>query len=76
MREQHDLAIRKLNGIMMRVWIVQIDLPESTYRVMNSLRFPLEKTQLKSRSHALDFLLERDLGARKQAHGHLWFTNG
>jgi hypothetical protein len=76
MREQHDLAIGELKGIMVRAWIVHVDLPEPSHLVTDVLRFPLEKAQLKSRNHTLDFALERDLGARKKAHGHLGFPNG
>lgn len=73
MREQHDLAIRELNGIMVRTWIVQVDLPEPSHFVMNAPRFLLEKAQLKSSNLTLDFAFERDLGPGKKAHGHLGF---
>jgi hypothetical protein len=76
MREQHDLAIRELKGIMVRVWIVQVDLPEPSHLVTDVLRLLLEKAQLKSRSRTPDFAFERDLGTRKKAHGHFRFPNG
>jgi len=74
MREQHDLAIRELKGIMVHVRIVQVDLPEQCHLVTDVLRSPLEKGQPKS-PLALDLLLERNLCARKKAHGHLRFSN-
>src|SRR5579864_4076453 len=75
MREQHDLAIRKLDGIVVRVWIVQIDLPEPSHRVTDVFRLSLEKAQPKSSNLTLDFAFKHDLGARKKAHGHLGFSN-
>jgi hypothetical protein len=60
MREQHDLTIRKLNGIMVRISILYIDLPEPGHFVTDVLRFPPEKAQL---NLTLDFVIERDLGA-------------
>jgi hypothetical protein len=75
MREQHDLAIRELKGIMVRMWIFHVDLPEPSHRVTDVLRFPLEKAQLKSSNLTLDFAFERNLGAGKKAHGYLGFPN-
>jgi hypothetical protein len=76
MREQHDLAIRELKGIMVRVRIVQVDLVEPSHLVTDVLQLPLEKAQLKSGSRTLDFAFERDLGARKKADSYLGFPNG
>src|SRR5580704_5320160 len=76
MREQHDLAIRELDGIMVRVRIVQVHLPEPSHLVTDALRLPLEKAQLKSGSRTLDFAFERDLGARKKADSYFRFTTG
>ena len=45
MREQHDLAIRELKGIMVRVRIVQVHLPETSHRVTDVLRLLLEEAQ-------------------------------
>jgi len=75
MREQHDLAIGELDGIVVRTWIVQIDLPEPPNPMRDVPRFPLEKTQEKSGLRSLDFAIERDLGARKKAHRHLGVSN-
>jgi hypothetical protein len=61
MREQDDLAIRELKGIMVRMWILHIDLSEP---------------QPKSGNLTLDLVFERNLGARKKAHGYLGFPNG
>src|ERR1700730_12110575 len=74
MREQHDLAVGELKGIIVRIWILRVDLSEPSHRVTDVLRFFLEKAPLKSRNLTLDFLLERDLGARKKAHRHVWFS--
>jgi hypothetical protein len=76
MREQHDPTVGKLKGIVVRVRIVQVHLPKPSHRVIDMFRLPLEKAQLKSRNLMLDRLLERDLGARKKAHGHLRLSNG
>jgi len=65
MREQHDLAVGELNRIVMRAWIIHVDLPEPSNPVTDVPRFLLEKTQEKSRLLSLDVLIERDLGARK-----------
>src|SRR5262249_53814028 len=70
MSEQHDLATGKLNGIVVRAWIIQVDLPEPPDPVRNLPRFFLEKTQEKSGLFALHIGIERDLGAREKAYGH------
>src|SRR5215470_19138159 len=75
MREQHDLAIGELNSIVVRTWIVQVDLPEPSHLVRDVPRFLPEKTQEKSGLLALDFAVECDLGAGKKAHGHLGLSN-
>src|SRR3984893_9355651 len=75
MREQHDLAIGELNGIVVRTWVVQVDLPEPPNPVRDVPRFPLEKTQEKSGLLPLNFAIERDLSTRKKAHGHLGFSD-
>jgi hypothetical protein len=71
MGEQHDLATGKLNGIVVRAGIVQVDLPEPPDPVRDVPRFFLEKAQEKSRLLALDIAIERYLGAGEKAHGHL-----
>ena len=75
MCKQYDLAIGELKGIMVHVRIVQVDLPKPCHRVTDVLRSPLEKGQPKSPNLTLDLLLERNLCARKKAHGHLRFSN-
>jgi hypothetical protein len=55
---------------MMRAWLVQADLPEPSHVVVNLLRSPLEKAQVKSRHITLDFAFERDFSTRKKAYGH------
>jgi hypothetical protein len=75
MREQHDLAVGELKGIMVRIWILQVDLSEPSYLVTDVVRFPLEKAQPKSSNLTLDFAFKHDLGAREKAHGHLGFSN-
>jgi hypothetical protein len=76
MREQHDLAIGKLKGIVVRTWIVHVDLPEPGHCVTDPLRLFLEKPQLKSSKLTLDFVFERHLGTGKKAYRHLGFLNG
>jgi len=68
--EQHDLAIRELNGIVMRAWIVQVDLPKPPNPMRNLTRFLLEETQEKSRLLSPDIAVECDLGAREKTDGH------
>jgi hypothetical protein len=75
-RDQHDLAIRELKSIMVRIRIVQVHLPKPSYLVTEVLRFPPEKAQLKSSNLTLDFAFERDLSARKKAHGYLGLSSG
>jgi hypothetical protein len=67
--EQHDLPVGELKGIMVRVRIVQVHLPETSHRVTDVLRFIFEEAQLKSGNLTLDIAFERDLGAGKQADG-------
>src|SRR6266851_2333530 len=75
MREQHDLSIGELKGIMVRTRIVQVDLPEPRHLVVDLPLALLEKAQLKSRNLSLDLAFERDLGAGKKAHRNLGFSN-
>src|SRR5215470_4239598 len=75
MREQHDLAIGELDGIVVRTWIVQIDLPEPPNPVRDMPRFLLEEAQEKSRFLPSDFVIERDLGTSKKAHRYLGFSD-
>ena len=63
--EQHDLTIGELKRVVMHVRLLLLDLPEPSHRMIDLLRFPLEKAPPKSRNHTLDFAFERDLGARK-----------
>ena len=44
MREQHDLAIGKLKGIMVCAWIILVDLSESSHCVTDFARVPSGKT--------------------------------
>jgi len=75
MREQHDLAIGELDGIVVRAWIVQIDLPEPPNPVRDMPRFLLEETQEKSCFLPSDFVIERDLGTSKKTHRYLGFSD-
>src|SRR5262249_61648774 len=70
----HDLAAGKLNRIVVRAWIIQVDLPEPPDPVLDVPRFLLEKTQEKSGLLALDIAIERNLGAGEKAYGHLGFA--
>jgi len=75
MGEQHDLAAGKLDGIVVRARIIQVDLPEPPDPVRDVPRFFLEKTQEKSGLLAPDIAVERDLGTREKAYGHLRFSD-
>jgi hypothetical protein len=75
MREQHDLPIRKLNSIVVRTWIIQVDLPEPPDPVRDVTRIPLEKAKEKSGLLPLDLGIKRDLRTGKKAHRHLRFSN-
>src|SRR5262245_41575717 len=75
MRKQNDLAIGKFKRIMVRVWIVHVDLPEPRHSVTDfSLAAP-EKDELPTGEHALDCLLETDFGAGKKAHSYFWLSH-
>src|SRR5262249_14116100 len=71
--QQHDLPIRKFEGVVVRTWIVHVDLPKAGDPVSDGL---LPEDQLKSGWNALDLLVERDLGPRQEAHGHLGVADG
>jgi hypothetical protein len=73
--KQHDLAVGELNRIVVRTWIIQVDLPEPPNPVLDVPRFLPEKTQEKSGLFSLDLAFERNLGTREKAHGHFWFSN-
>jgi hypothetical protein len=75
MREQHDPAIGKLNSIVVRTGIIQVDLPEPPDPVRDVPRFPFEKAQKKSGLLPLDIPVECDLGTGKKTHGHLGHSN-
>jgi hypothetical protein len=73
MRKQHNLAVGKLKRIMVRAWVVSVHLPKTCDPVRQRLG-PSEQ-KLKSSEMALDFVLEGDLGAGKQADGHSRFVH-
>ena len=75
MREQHDLAIGKLNSTMVRIRIIHVDQPDTSHLVTELPGFLFEKPQAKSSNLMLDFSIEHDLGARKKGHGYLGFSN-
>src|SRR5258706_52431 len=75
MGQQHDLATGKLNGIVVRARIIQVDLPEPPNPVGDVPRFFREKSQEKSGLLAPDLAIERDLGAGAKAYGHLRFAD-
>jgi hypothetical protein len=76
MREQHDLAVREFQSIVMSAGIVQVDLLEPRDFVRERPRVPPEHAELKSGKPALDRALECDLGAGKEAHGECGFSEG
>src|SRR6266481_4659473 len=75
MGEQHDLATGKLNSVMVGARIIQVDLPEPPDPMSDVPRFFLKETQEKSGLLALDIAIERDLGTREKAYGHLGFSD-
>jgi hypothetical protein len=76
MREQHDLAIGKLNSTMVCIWIIHVDEPDMSHLVTELPGFLFENPQAKSSNPMLDLAIEHDLGARKKGHGHLGFSWG
>ena len=70
--EQHDLPVGELQRVVMRVWLLQLDLPESSYLLPNELLAPEDLKKML----ALHFPLERALRAGKKTHGHLRFSDG
>jgi hypothetical protein len=68
MREQHDLAVGKLQRIMVRAGVVHVHLPEPCNPVRQ--RFGPPEQKLESGEMTLDLVLEGDLGARKETDGY------
>jgi len=75
MREQYDLPIGKLNSVVVRAWIVQVDLPESSNPVRDVTRLFLEQAQQKPGLLSLNVVFERELCTREEAHGHFRFSD-
>jgi len=71
MREQHDLAVRKLQRIMVRAGIVYVHLPEPGHLMRQRVDPSEEKRE--SGEVPLDSVLENDLRARKEADGYFRF---
>ena len=71
MREQHDLAVGKLQRIMVGAEVVHVHLPESCDQVRQRSGPPEQKRE--ACEMALDLILKGDLGARKKADGYPWF---
>jgi hypothetical protein len=68
--EPHDLPVGALQGVMMRVWLLHLDLPEKSYLLSDdSLTTESKKT------FAFRFRLERDLCAGKKTQGYLRFSD-
>ena len=68
--QQNDLSIREFEGVVVRAWIVHLDLPEAGDPVNERLR-PEDK--LEAGRNTLDLFVKRDLGPRQEAHGHVGF---
>src|SRR5262249_31342336 len=70
-RDQHGLSVGEFKCIVMHVRLVRVQLPEAGNLVTNYLSADpvCGKATLK-----LDLLLERNLGAGKEAHRHVWFS--
>jgi|SRR5215475_3080645 len=75
MSEQHNPAIGKLNGVVVRTRIIQVNLSEPPNPVRDVPRLLLEKTQEKSSLLSPHLVLEREFGTGQQAHGHLGFSD-
>ena len=73
--EQHNLAVGELNRIVVRAWIIQVDLPEPPNPVFDVPRFFTKKTQEKSGLFSLNFAFERDLGTWEKTYGHFWVSD-
>jgi hypothetical protein len=69
-RQQNDLSIREFEGVVVRAWIVHLDLPEAGDPVNERL---LPEDKLEAGRNALDLFVKRDLGPRQEAHGHVGF---
>jgi len=70
--KQHDLPVRELQRVVMHVWLLQVDLPESSYLLLDEFLVPEE---LKN-TLAFDLPLERDLRAGKKTYSYMWFPDG
>ena len=69
--EQHDLPVGELQRVVVRVWLLHLDLPESSYLLPEFLAPEDLKNML-----ALHFPLERDLRAGKKTHSYMRFSDG
>jgi hypothetical protein len=49
MREQHDLTIGELKCIVVRAWVIVIDLPEPSHLMLECRLTPLEENKLEPR---------------------------
>ena len=64
-REQHHLAVRKLQSVVVGDRIVQVDLPKARKALSDLL---VRKNSYPERRLAFDIGVERDFGAGKQAN--------
>jgi hypothetical protein len=70
--EQHDLPVGELQRVMMRVWLLHLDLPKSSYLLPDEFLAPEDLKNML----ALHFPLERDLRTGKKKHGYMGFSDG
>src|SRR5208282_5699699 len=64
--KQHDLPVGELQRVVMHVWLLHLDLPESSYLLPDEF---LATDELKN-TLAFDFRLECDLRAGKKTHSY------
>jgi len=69
MCEQHDLTVGKLKCIMMRAWVILIDLPELGHLMLEYLLASFADDKLEPSQHTFYFIFKPDLSARKKTHG-------
>ena len=70
--EERDLPVGELQSVVMRVWLLRLDLPESSHLIHDEFLTPEDLKKM----IALHCPLERDLRAGTKTHGHMRFSDG
>lgn len=76
MREQHNLTVGKLKCIVMRAWVILIDLPELGHLMLEYLLASFAEDKLEPSRYTFYLIFKPNLSAKKKTHGGVGLSDG